>query len=232
MSDRPPAHTLAGTDLSDRLHALAVHGAVPAPTAGAQVRVRAVRRRRARRVMLSTTVLASAAVVTLASGALCPSAPPPPPSSTAAPPRPVQDVLIDLDTHRLTVDGRSFRIGAPDPHCPIGERAVTVSAKYPVVNLVPNEIGVGRPGPRNWAVTFTDQDHQQRLLLFELTPSDLPSVGADHILGAVGVAPASGKQVYDAVRLGAQVRIKGGQRSEKPLAHSACIDRQPVKGGG
>ncbi|MEV8528673.1 hypothetical protein AB0451_31700 [Streptomyces sp. NPDC052000] len=143
----------------------------------------------------------------------------------------VQQVLIDLDTHTLTVDGRSFRIGAPSPRCPIGERAVTVTAKYPVVNLAPNEIGVGRAGSRNWAVTFTDHNHQQRLLLFELTAADLPYVGEDHIFGAVGVAPASGKPVYDAVRLGAQVHIKGGQQSEEPPSNSACIDRQPIKGG-
>ncbi|MFF4186361.1 hypothetical protein ACFYZ9_24580 [Streptomyces sp. NPDC001691] len=229
MSERPWSHTLTETELSDRLHALAVHGATPAPTAGAQVRGRAVRRRRGRRVLVSTSVLAAAGV-TLASGVLRSPAPPPP-SSTAGPPTPVQQILIDLDAHTLAVDGRSFRIGAPTPQCPIGERAVTVTAKYPVVNLAPNAIGVGRAGSRNWAVTFTDHNHQQRLLLFELTASDLPAVGEDRILGAVGVAPASGKPVYDAIRTGAQVHIKGGQQSEEPLSNPACIDRQPVREG-
>ncbi|MCX5387386.1 hypothetical protein [Streptomyces sp. NBC_00083] len=232
MSDRPPAPGLTETELSDRLHGLAAQGAVRAPASGAAVRSRAVRRRRTRRALLTTAGLTGAAVLTLASGTLRSPAPRP----AASPPAPsrasVQQVLIDLDAHTLTVEGRSYAISGPAPHCPLGENAVTVTAKYPVVNLAPNAIGVGRKGPRNWAVTFTDQAHQQRLLFFELTPSDLPDVGEDHILGAVGVTPASGKAVYDAVRLGAQVRIKGGPQSRDVPANSACIDLQPIKGGG
>ncbi|MFG3281280.1 hypothetical protein [Streptomyces sp. NPDC048111] len=230
MSDRPPTSGLSEAELSDRLRSLAARSATPAPAAGALVRGRAVRRRRARRALLTTAGLAGAAAVFLAFGT--PRSTAPRPATTSVPtPAPVQQVLIDLDAHTLTVQGRSFAISAPEPHCPIGERAVTVTAKYPVVNLAPNDIGVGRAGPRNWAVTFTDRANQQRLLLFELTPADLPDVGEDHILGAVGVAPASGRAVYDAVQVGAQVRIAGGQQSEKPLSNAACIDRQPVKGG-
>ncbi|PKW12259.1 hypothetical protein SAMN05428944_0493 [Streptomyces sp. 1222.5] len=62
------------------------------------------------------------------------------------------------------------------------------------------------------------------------TKSDLPYLGKDHILGAIALAPADGKRVYDAVRPGARVEIKGRHATSKG-SDSACIDRQPITPG-
>ncbi|WP_432170297.1 hypothetical protein [Streptomyces sp. 1222.5] len=230
MSDRTPPHPLTETALSARLRGLAAHGAAPAT--GSQARSRAQRRRRNRRAVLSTGGLAAVAVAAVAavtSGALDsptkPAVPPPAPS-----PVPVQRVMVDLDAHTLTIDGKMFTIGAPASFCSIGETTVTVTAKYATVNLQPSKQRVGRPGPRKWAVTFTDRGHRQRLLLFAMEKSDLPYLGKDHILGAIALAPGDGKRVYDAVRPGARVEIKGRHATSKG-SDSACIDRQPITPG-
>ncbi|MEU6479138.1 L,D-transpeptidase [Streptomyces sp. NPDC047017] len=233
MSDQPPPHPLTAADLSSRLRGLAEHGETAAPATGAQVRGRAARRRRGRRAVLSTGALAAAAVTTVAAvttGALGSSHKPAAPQASPSP-APVQRVTVDLDAHTLTVEGHRFTIGAPVSFCPIGETTVTVTAKYPVVNLRPSEQHVGRAGPRKWAVTFTDRGHRQRLLLFAMETSDLPALGKDGILGAVALAPADGKRVYDIIRPGARVEFTGRQAARTTASDAACIDRQPVTGG-
>ncbi|MGW8328612.1 L,D-transpeptidase [Streptomyces sp. NPDC055897] len=226
MSDQPSPPALTGAELTARLHGLAEHAATPAPNSGSGVRSRAVRRRRGRHLLLSGGALAAATLAVLTSGALDPHAAPATPATPPSP-TPVQQVTVDLDAHTLTIQGRTVPIASPNPHCPIGETAVTVTGKYPVANIPPGKQDIGRWGPRRWAVTFTGRDHQQRLLLFALDAADPPSVGKDLILGAIALTPDSGKWVYDAIRLGAQVRIEGHQ-SERTLSDSACIDRQPV----
>ncbi|MEV6833816.1 hypothetical protein AB0N17_04725 [Streptomyces sp. NPDC051133] len=184
-------------------------------------------RRRGRRILLSTGAALAAALTAVTSGALdAPTKPtaPSPDQSHA----PVQRVTVDLDAHTLTIEGRRFLIAAPVDFCPIGERTVTVTAKYPTVTLSRSKQRIGRAGPRKWAVTFTDRSHHQRLLLFALDPSDLPTLGKDAVLGAIGLAPAAGKGVYDAIRPEARVEIKGRQ-SESKLLDSACIDRQTIR---
>ncbi|MFE4873668.1 hypothetical protein [Streptomyces sp. NPDC056682] len=121
-------------------------------------------------------------------------------------------------------------IGAPANFCPIGVTAVTVAAKYPSVQLPPNRRPIGRAGARNWAVPLTDRSHQQRLLVFAMEPSDLPTLGKDGVLGAVALAPADGKQVYVAIKPGARVEIKGRQAAST-ASNPACIDRQPITRG-
>ncbi|MEU8030399.1 L,D-transpeptidase [Streptomyces sp. NPDC049099] len=235
MSDQPPPHPLTEAELSARLRDLAAHGAAPAPATGAQVRSRAQRRRRGRRVVLSSSALAAAALATVTSGALGSSAKPATPPATsvshtptpAPSPAPVQRVTIDLDAHTLTIKGRRFPISAPQKNCPIGEKTVTVTAKYPTLTLRPYVI-TKYPDVKQWAITFTDRSHHQRLLMWALDPSaGLASIGDDAPPGSIALAPEAGKWVYDAVKPGARVEIKGRQaKSADP--GSTCTDRQSI----
>ncbi|MEE4422446.1 MULTISPECIES: L,D-transpeptidase [Streptomyces] len=151
-------------------------------------------------------------------------------AATAAPhppPAPVQQVTVDLDDHTLTIEGRSFPISAPQKDCPIGETTVTVTAKYPTLTLRPLAI-TKYADIRQWAVTFTDHRHDQRLLMWALDPAaGLASIGHDAPAGSIALAPADGKQVYDLIRPGARVEIKGRQAAST-ASHSACFDRQPI----
>ncbi len=152
-------------------------------------------------------------------------------SHTPAPapsPAPVQRVKVDLDAHTLTIGGKRFRIAAPASFCPIGETAVTVTAKYPTVQLRPSKL-ISHSGIRRWAVIFTDRSHHQRLLMFGLDPADLTALGTDAVFGAVGLAPKDGKEVYDIIKPGARVDIKGG-RAKNAQPDSLCVDRQPITG--
>ncbi|MEU6071550.1 hypothetical protein ABZ864_45755 [Streptomyces sp. NPDC047082] len=236
MPDQQPPQPLTETELSARLHHLAAHSNAPVLTTGAQVRNRAVRRRRGRRAALCTTALVVAALITVTSGVLdSPAKPGVPPAASAsrtpapAPSRaPVQRVKVDLDAHTMTIGSKRFRIAAPASFCPIGETAVTVTAKYPSVQLRPGKV-ISHSGIRRWAVTFTDRSHHQRLLMFGLDPADLDALGADAVFGAVGLAPKDGKEVYDTIRPGARVEINGG-RAKYAQPDSVCVDRQPVTG--
>ncbi|GGV09533.1 hypothetical protein GCM10010260_54880 [Streptomyces filipinensis] len=233
MSDQPPPHPLTEAELSARLRGLAACGAAPAPATGAQVRSRAARRRRGRRVLLSTGALAAAAVVTATSGALgsSPSKPATPPA-TSVPhpsPAPVQRVTVDLEAHTLTIAGRTFPISAPQENCPIGEKTVTVTAKYPTLAMRPDPM-TRYADIRQWAVTFTDRSHHQRLLMWALDPAaGLASIGDNAPPGSIALAPKTGKWVYDAIKPGARVEIKGRQaKSADP--DSRCTDREPITG--
>ncbi|MFI9646749.1 L,D-transpeptidase [Streptomyces sp. NPDC052040] len=230
MSDQQSPHPLTERELSARLHGLAEDGAAPAPATGAQVRSRAVRRRRGRRAALSAAVLAVAAVTAVTVGghdsptgrAVPPAAPPPRPS-----PSPVQRVTVDLDAHTLTIEGRTFRISGLQDNCPIGETVVTVTGKHPLLTTPPDRLTKYRDDER-WAVTFTDRSHHQRLLLWALDPSaGLNAIGEDAGTGAIALSPEDGKRVYDTIRLGAQVEIRGRQgASADPV--SVCNDRRPI----
>ncbi|MFI1767707.1 hypothetical protein ACH41H_37470 [Streptomyces sp. NPDC020800] len=236
MPDQQPPQLLTETELSIRLHHLAARSTAPVPTTGAHIRNRAVRRRRGRRAALCGTALAAAALATVTSGVLDSRTEPdvPPAASVAhtpapAPsPAPVQRVKVDLDTHTLTIGGKRFRIAAPASFCPIGETAVTVTAKYPAVQLHPSK-AISHSGIRRWAVTFTDRSHRQRLLMFGLDPADRYALGTDTVFGAVGLAPKDGKEVYDTIKPGARVDIKGG-RARNAQPGSVCVDHQPVTG--
>ncbi|MEU2712203.1 L,D-transpeptidase [Streptomyces sp. NPDC007205] len=231
MSDQPPPRSLTEAELSARLRGLAARGVAPAPATGAQVRSRAARRRRGRRVLLSAGALGAAALATVASGALGSSPTPPAvPLATSVPhpsPAPVQRVTVDLDAHTLTIEGRRFPISAPQETCPIGETSVTVTAKYPSLTLRPDPI-TKYADIRQWAVTFTDRSHHQRLLMWALDPAaGLSSLGHNAPAGSIALAPKAGKRVYDAIEPGARVEIKGGQTAS---AHpdSMCSDRQTI----
>ncbi|MEU8591861.1 hypothetical protein AB0C59_33530, partial [Streptomyces sp. NPDC048664] len=135
-------------------------------------------------------------------------------------------VTVDLDTRTLAVGGERFSFAAPRKECPIGERTVTVTAKYPVLDVAPSRL-VDHATSRRWSIAFTDRGHHQRLLMFALDPADAPLVGADTVRGALGLAPKDGKRVYDAIELGARVEIKGRQAaSASPDAY--CVDRRPL----
>ncbi|MFF7357048.1 hypothetical protein ACFZA1_31080 [Streptomyces filipinensis] len=233
MSDQPSPHPLTEAELSARLRGLAARGAAPAPATGAQVRSRAARRRRGRRVLLSTGALAAAAVVTVTSGALgSPPSKPATPPATSVPrpsPAPVQRVTVDLEAHTLTIAGRTFPISAPQENCPIGETTVTVTAKYPTLTLRPGMV-IKDPHVKQWAVTFTDRSHTQRLLMWALDPAaGLASIGHNVPAGSIALAPKAGKWVYDAIRPGARVEIKGRQAKSADPDY-VCTDRQPITG--
>ncbi|MEU8591180.1 hypothetical protein AB0C59_29875 [Streptomyces sp. NPDC048664] len=229
MPEQQPPQPLTEAELSTRLHLLAAQGTAAAPTTGAQVRGRAVRRRRARRGALCATALAALAAV--AGGAPdSPTRAPVPPA--APPPAPVQRVTIDLDAHTLAVEGRKFRISGLDEACPIGETLVTVRAKHPALKMPPNSAAkyVASARVRRWAVTFTDRAHRQRLLMGALYPVEgLGSIGNDAGPGSVDLSPSDGKWVYDAIRVGARVEIRGHQGA-KPAPDSECYERMPVGG--
>ncbi|MEU6221845.1 hypothetical protein ABZ845_30760 [Streptomyces sp. NPDC047022] len=226
MSDQPPPHALTGTELSARLRGLAALSAAPTPATGAQVRSRGVRRRRGRRVVLSTATLAAAAFSAVTSGALGSPAVFHTPQ-LASSPAPVQLVTVDLDSHTLTIEGRRFPISAPQENCPIGETTVTVTAKYPTVK-VPHGITGTRTDSRQWAVTFTDRSYHQRLLMWALDPAaGLKAIGSDAGPGFIALAPEDGKWVYDAIKPGARVEIKGRQAKS---ADPRCADRRPITG--
>ncbi|MGW2420684.1 L,D-transpeptidase [Streptomyces sp. NPDC001709] len=238
MSDQLPPHPLTEAELSARLRGLAAHGAAPAT--GAQARSRAQRRRRNQRVVLSTTALAAAALTAVASGALgsATEAAAPPAASvsrtpTPAPSRaPVQRVTIDLDAYTLTVKGRRFPISGLQDNCPIGETTVTVTAKYPTLTMPPNKyIKLSKyVDVRQWAVTFTDRRHHERLLMWALDPSaGLNSIGNDSGSGSIALSPRDGKWVYDAIKPGARVEIKGRQAASAD-PDSVCYDRRQVTG--
>ncbi|MEU1408498.1 L,D-transpeptidase [Streptomyces sp. NPDC005728] len=238
MSDQPPPRPLTETELSARLRGLAAD--VAAPATGAQARGRAQRRRRGRRVMLSTTALVSAALTAVTSGALgsaTEAAAPPAASVSHTPipapsPAPVQRVTIDLDAHTLTMEGRRFTISGLQDNCPIGETTVTVTAKYPTLTMPPNKFSKLSKyvDIRQWAVTFTDRSHHQRLLMNALDPSaGLNSMGHDSGPGAIALSPRDGKWVYDAIKPGARVEIKGRQAANAD-PDSVCYERQPITG--
>ncbi|KUN03473.1 hypothetical protein AQI95_23555 [Streptomyces yokosukanensis] len=239
MSDQPPPHPLTETELSARLRGLAAQGAAPAT--GAQARSRARRRRTGQRVLLSTTALAAVALAAVVSGALGSSTESAAPPAASAPhipapapsPTPVQRVTIDLDAHTLTIEGRTFPISGVQENCPIGEKTVTVAAKYPTLTMPPNKYMklTKHVDVRRWAVTFTDRSHHQRLLMNALDPSaGLASIGEDAGPGAIALSPQDGKWVYDAVKPGARVQIKGRQAASAD-PDSVCYERKPVTGG-
>ncbi|GHE05612.1 hypothetical protein [Streptomyces alanosinicus] len=239
MSDQPPPRPLTEAELSARLRGLAAHGVAPAT--GAQARRRAQRRRTGQRVMLSTTALAAAALTAVVSGALgsATEATAPPTASvshTPAPvpsPGPVQRVTIDLDAHTLTIKGRRFPISGVQDNCPIGERAVTVTAKYPSLTLPPNKYTkLSRyVDVRRWTVTFTDRHHNERLLMWALDPAaGLNSIGDNAGTGAIALSPQDGKWVYEAIKPGARVEIKGRQAASAD-PDSVCFERRPITGG-
>ncbi|KUM91099.1 hypothetical protein AQI88_38625 [Streptomyces cellostaticus] len=190
--------------------------------------------------MLSTTALAAAALTVVTSGALrsaTEAAAPPAASVSRTPtpvpsPTPVQRVTIDLDAHTLTIKGRRFPISGVQDNCPIGERAVTVTAKYPTLTMPPNKYTrlTKYVDVRQWAVTFTDRRHHERLLMWALDPSaGLNSIGHNSGAGSVALSPRDGKWVYDAIKPGARVEIKGRQAASAD-PDSVCYDRQPVIG--
>ncbi|MEU6285774.1 L,D-transpeptidase [Streptomyces sp. NPDC047028] len=240
MPDQQPPQLLSEADLSARLHHLAAQGAAPVLTMGAQVRSRAVRRRRNRRAALAATVLGAAAVTVVTTGALGspaessrPSAPPAASLSRTPTPTPspahAQRVTVDLDTYTLTVGGKTFRIGKPSENCPIGETEVTVTAKYPSIALPPDRMTKYVPVMR-WVVAFTDRSHHQRMLTFALNPdAGLSAIGNEFDAGAIALSPHDGKWVYDAVRLGAHVEIKGRQGASAD-PDSVCLERRPITG--
>ncbi|AOR35718.1 hypothetical protein BFF78_35735 [Streptomyces fodineus] len=238
MSDQPPPRLLTETELSARLRGLAAQGTAPAT--GAEARGRAQRRRRGQRVGLVTTALAAATLTAVTSGALgsTTKAAAPPAASvshtpTPAPsPAPVQRVTIDLDAHALTMAGRRFPISGPQENCPLGETSVTVTAKYPTLTMPPNKYTKLSKyvDVRQWVVTFTDRRHHQRLLMWALDPSaGLNSIGDDAGFGSIALAPEAGKWVYDAIKPGARVEIKGRQAASAD-PDSVCYDRRPVTG--
>ncbi|MGW7525971.1 hypothetical protein [Streptomyces sp. NPDC054783] len=238
MSDQLPPHPLTEKELSVRLRGLAAQGAAPAT--GAQARSRAQQRRRGQRVVLSAGALATAALTAVISGALgsATGAVVPPAASvshtpTQAPsPVPVQRVTIDLDAHTLTMEGRRFPISGPQDNCPIGETAVTVTTKYPTLTMPPNKYSkfTKYVDVRQWAVTFTDRRHHERLLMWALDPSaGLNSIGQNAGLGAIALAPEAGKWVYDAIKPGARVEIKGRQAASAD-PDSVCYERRPITG--
>ncbi|MER6257407.1 hypothetical protein ABT224_39415 [Streptomyces sp. NPDC001584] len=240
MSDQPSPRLLTEEELSARLRGLAAHGAVPAPTTGAQVRSRVRRRRRGRRVLLSTGALAAAALIAVTSGALTSSAgqPAPPaaspadPSPADPPPAPVQQVTIDLDAYTLTIEGSTFRISGLQESCPIGETTVTVTAKYPSLTMPPNKFSsLTGIEVKQWVVTFTDRDQQhERLLMWALDPAaGLTAIGRNAGDGAIALSPEDGKRVYDAIRPGARVEIKGWQAASAD-PDTICSELQPVTG--
>ncbi|MFJ7591869.1 L,D-transpeptidase [Streptomyces sp. NPDC097617] len=235
MSDQPPPRLLTEAELSARLRGLAAHGAVPAPTTGAQVRNRVQRRRRGRRVLLSTGALAAAALIAVTYGALTSSAGQPAPPATSPPelpPAPVQQVTIDLDAYTLTIEGRTLRISGLQESCPIGETTVTVTAKYPSLAMPPNKFSsLTGIEVKQWVVTFTDRGRQhERLLTWALDPAaGLASIGHNAGAGAIALSPEDGKWVYDAIEPGARVEIKGWQAAS-PDPDTTCYDRQPVTG--
>ncbi len=82
-----------------------------------------------------------------------------------------------------------------------------------------------------WAVTFTDRHHHERLLMWALDPSaGLNGIGHDSGAGSIALAPQAGKWVYDVIRPGARVEIKGRQAASAD-PDSVCYERQPVTGG-
>ncbi|MFF5015403.1 L,D-transpeptidase [Streptomyces sp. NPDC001165] len=238
MSDQPPPHPLTEAELSARLRDLAAQGAAPAT--GAQARSRAQRRRRGQRVVLCSGALAAVALTAVTSAALgsaTGAAVPPAASVSHTPtptpsPVPVQRVTIDLDAHTLTIRGRKFPISGAQENCPIGESAVTVTAKYPTLTMPPNKYSklTKSVDVRQWVVTFTDRRHHERLLMWALDPSaGLNSIGHNAPPGSIALAPEAGKWVYDAIRPGARVEIKGRQAASAD-PDSVCYDRRPVTG--
>ncbi|MFJ3233760.1 hypothetical protein [Streptomyces sp. NPDC086787] len=240
MSDRQPTHPLTGAELSARLHGLAAHHAALAPTTGAQVRNRAVRRRRTRHAALAVTTLAAALIAVTtgaldALGALGSSAGPtaPPAASASHNPTPdpssmpVQQVTVDLNSESLSVGGRRYAIAGPKDTCPIGETSVTVTAKYPTLTMPSTAGGKGGAADvRRWAVTFTDRSHHERLLRW-VTDDESFALGYHTNPGAIGLGPGNGKEAYDAIRPGARVKIKGWQAPDAQ-PDSACPDRRPI----
>ncbi|MBN0048556.1 L,D-transpeptidase [Streptomyces actuosus] len=234
MPEHQSPQPLTEADLSTRLHRLAAHSTAPAPTSGEQVRNRAVRRRRGRRVLLSTSALAGAALTVVATGTFAspthqvasPATPVLRPLTPGPSPTPVQRVTVDLDAFTLTMEGRSFSITSPDEGCPIGATTVTVTAKHPGVTL-PNPYTTS-PDDRRWAVTFTDRDHRQRLLIWALDPAaGLNSIGHRSTGGSVALAPEDGKWVYDHIEVGARVEIKGRQAPQAG-PDPFCVERQEI----
>ncbi|MEU6065066.1 hypothetical protein ABZ864_11485 [Streptomyces sp. NPDC047082] len=238
MPDQQPPHPLTGAELSARLHGLVAHNAALAPTTGAQVRSRAVRRRRTRHAALSATALAAAALIAVTTGALGSSAKPTAPPATSVshtptpvpPPTPVQRVTVDLNSNLLTIEGKDYGIVGPMDICPIGEKSVTVTAKYPTLTMPSSTVGKGGDAKvRRWAVTFTDRNHHERLLMWAMDSDGFNSVGRRTNPGSIGLGPATGKEVYDVIRPGARVEIKGWQAANAQ-PDSVCSDRRPITG--
>ncbi|MGW7384470.1 hypothetical protein [Streptomyces sp. NPDC054794] len=237
MPDQQPPHPLTGAELSARLHGLVAHNEALAPTTGAQVRSRAVRRRRTRHAALSATTLAAAALIAT-TGALGSSAKPTTPPATsvshtptpAPPSTPVQRVTVDLNSNLLTIEGKDYGIVGPRDICPIGETSVTVTAKYPTLRMPSSTVGKGGDASvRRWAVTFSDRNHHERLLMWAMDSDGFDSVGHHTNPGSIGLGPETGKEVYDAIRPGARVEIKGWQAANAQPA-SVCSDRWPITG--
>ncbi|WP_250400887.1 hypothetical protein [Streptomyces cellostaticus] len=243
MPEPQPPQPLTESELSARFHHLAVSGTAPAPTSGAQVRSRAVRRRRNRRAVLATTAVAAAALgvaTVVTSGVLdSPAKPAAPPATSvshtprpAPSPAPVRRMTVDLNSKLLVVGGDTYGIDGPVALCPIGETAVTVTAKYPTLTM-PGPAGVGETSAtRRWAVTFTDRDHHERLLLWALDRSaGLNSIGHDTNSGSIALGPDTGKEVYDVIGPGTRVELKGWQAANAQ-PDSVCSDRRPITGTG
>ncbi|WP_129305658.1 hypothetical protein [Streptomyces sp. L2] len=236
--EQQPPQSLSEADLSARLHHLAAHGTAPVPATGAQVRSRAVRRRRNRRTALAATVLGAAAVTVVTTGVLGspaePSGPDAPPAAslsrtpTPTPSRaPAQRVTVDLDSYTLTLGGKTFPIGKPSENCPIGETEVTVTAKYPSLPQPPDRM-TKHVLVLRWVVAFTDRSHHQRMLTFALNPdAGLNAIGNEFEDGAISLSPHDGKWVYDTIRLGAHVEIKGRQGASAD-PDSVCLERRPI----
>ncbi|MEU5537793.1 L,D-transpeptidase [Streptomyces sp. NPDC020362] len=236
MSDQLPPHPLSETELSARLRGLAAHSAAPAPVTGARVRSQAKRRRRGRRAVLSATALAAVALTAVTFGTLGSRTQQAASPATSVPhpaQAPVQRVTIDLDAYTLTIEGRRFPISGLQDNCPIGETAVTVTAKYRALTMPPNKYSrlTKHVDVRQWAVTFTDRSNHERLLMNALDPAaGLASIGHDSGPGAIALSPQDGKRVYDAIKLGARVQIKGRQAASAD-PDSVCYERQPITGG-
>jgi hypothetical protein len=231
VSDQLPPHPLTEAELSARLRGLAAQGAAPAT--GAQARSRAQRRHRGRLVVLSAGALA-AVLTAVTFGALGSPTKQPPSPATSVPhpsPEPVQRVTVDLDAYTLTIGDRSFAIGTPRKPCSIGETTVTVTVKYPTLTMRPEKDSKfsAYVDVRRWAVTFTDRSHHQRLLMFALQPPEVVARAKDSTHGAIALSPEDAKRVYDAIKPGARVEIKGRQAASAD-PDSLCYDRRPITG--
>ncbi|MGW1892377.1 hypothetical protein ACWCP6_19310 [Streptomyces sp. NPDC002004] len=138
-------------------------------------------------------------------------------------------MTVDLNSESLIIEGKDYGMVGPKDICPIGETSVTVTAKYRTLTMPSSTTGKGGDANvRRWAVTFTDRNHHERLLLWAMDDA-LFSLHHHTNPGSIGLGPETGKEVYDAIRLGARVKIKGWQAANAQ-PDSVCSDRRPITG--
>ncbi|QEU95116.1 L,D-transpeptidase [Streptomyces kanamyceticus] len=201
-------------DLSAALHDLAADRRTPPPVPGAEIRCRAVLRRRRRRAAVAGGALVTAAVaVTVIVGLL--------PGSDDGPdrtPAPVATqghrkvvATLDLDTHRMTVDGRTLPVSAGSAQHPTPTGRMTVTAVHREKRMPAGDTGLGGEYDLKlpWVVELRTPDGRTNYLVALTYDEKAPGV-RDITRGWIGLRTDDARWLHDRLEPGDVITVRAG----------------------